>query len=342
MKLGSFLIKRLLYSIFVIFGLSILIFVIARVIPGDPARMILGPRAPEQAVQVLRHEMYLDEPLTVQYFYWIRGVLSGDFGRSLVSKRAVLEDIKEYFPATMEMVIFAAILMVIFAILLGVLSAQYRNTWLDNSIRIMSYLGVAIPAFVAAIFFLLLFGYHWPILPVLGRLSPGIIPPARITGLLTLDSLIQGNFVAFWDAFKHLILPSVALSLGRISQNARLTRSAMVDNMRKDFIYSERGYGIPEKVIMFKYLLKPSVIPTVTMMGIDFGLAFANAFLVEKIFIWPGLSRYGIDAMMHKDLNAISAVIILYGIIFVVMNIIVDIIVGFLDPRARLITARGI
>ena len=341
MKLGSFLLKRLLLSIFVIFGLSIVIFIIARVVPGDPARMALGPRAPKEVVQRLRQEMYLDKPLPEQYFYWIREVLSGDFGRSLVTKRAVSEDIKEYLPATMELAIFAGILMAIFAVLLGTLAARYKDTWVDSLIRTLSYFGVAIPAFVAAVIFMLLFGYYWPILPVLGRLSPGISYPTRITGLLTLDSLIQGNFVAFWDAFKHLILPSVALSLGRIFQEARITRSSMVDNMRKDFLSAERGYGIPERVIMFKYLLKPSLIPTVSMMGLDFASLFANAFLVERIFNWPGISRYGISAMMSKDLSAISAVIIVFGAIFVVANIIVDIIVAFLDPRVRFGTSRG-
>ena len=342
MKFGSFLLKRLLLSIFVIFGLSIVIFIIARVVPGDPSRMALGPRAPEEVVQRLRQEMYLDKPLPEQYFYWIRGVLSGDFGRSLVTKRAVSEDIKEYLPATMELAIFAGILMAIFAVLLGTLAARYKDTWVDNLIRTLSYFGVAIPAFVAAIIFMMLFGYYWPILPVLSRLSPGIIPPVRITGLLTLDSLIQGNFVAFWDAFKHLILPSVALSLGGLFQETRITRSAMVDNMRKDFLSAERGYGIPEKVIMFKYLLKPSLIPTVSVMGLDYASIFASAFLVEMIFNWPGISRYGITAMLSKDLSVTSAVVIVCGTIFLVVNITVDIIVAFLDPRIRLSTSRGV
>ena len=342
MKLGSFLLKRLLLSIFVIFGLSIVIFIIARVVPGDPARMALGPRAPEEVVQRLRQEMYLDKTLPVQYVYWIRGVLSGDFGRSLTTKRAVSEDIKEYLPATIELVIFARMLTVILSITLGVLAARYKDTWVDSLIRTLSYFGVAIPSFVVAIIFLLLFGYYWPILPVLGRLSQGISSSTRITGLLTLDSLIQGNFVAFWDAFKHLILPSVALSLGHLFQEARITRSSMVENMHKDFLFAERGYGIPERVVMFKYLLKLSLIPTVSIMGLDIASAFTNAFLVEMIFNWPGISRYAINAMMSKDLNVISAVIILFGIIFVVVNIIIDIIIAFLDPRVRLSTSGGI
>ena len=338
MKLSSFLLKRLLFSIFVIFGLSILIFIVTRIVPGDPVRVALGARAPEEVVQRLRQEMHLDKTLTEQYFYWIRGVFSGDFGRSLNTNRAVLEDIKEYLPATLELAICAVIPTVIFAIILGTLAAQHKDTWVDSLIRTLSYLGVSIPSFVAAIILLLVFGYYWPILPVLGRLSPGIIPPARITGLLTLDSLIQGNFVAFWDTFKHLILPSVALALGHLSSESRITRSSMVDNMRKDFLPAERGYGIPERVILFKYLLKPSLIPVVSLMGLDFAASFANAFLVEMIFNWPGLSRYSILAMMSKDLSVVSAVVIVIGSLFVVVNIIVDIIVSFLDPRAKLST----
>ena len=341
MKLGSFLIRRFLLSIFVIIGLSIVIFIIARVIPGDPARMSLGPRAPEEVVQKLRQEMHLDKSLPEQYFYWIKGIVRGDFGLSLTTKSPVLRDIKEYFPATMELAIFAGTLMAIFAILLGVLAARYKDTWVDNLIRVSSYFGIAIPGFVAAIAFMMLFGYYWPILPVLGRLSPGMIPPKTITGLLTLDSLIEGNFPAFWDALKHMIAPAVALSLAGLFQEARITRSSMVENMHKEFLAAERGYGIPEKIIMSKYLLKPSLISTVSIMGLDFASLISTAFLVELILNWPGISRYGINAMLHKDLDAISAVIIVFGVVFVVVNIIVDVIVALLDPRIRLGTNRN-
>lgn len=342
MNIGNFILKRLVLAIFVILGLSILIFVIARIVPGDPARMSLGPRASEEVVQRLRQEMYLDKSLPEQYYYWIKKVLTGNFGQSLITKRPVSEDIKAYLPATMEMALLGAIQMIVFSIILGTLAAQYRNTWIDNLIRLITYFGVAIPAFVAAIFFMLMFGFYWPILPVIGRISPGIITSTSITGLLTFDNLIQGNFVAFWDALKHLILPSIALSFGRTFQEARITRSSMVENMHKDFISAERGSGIPERVIMFKYLLKPSLIPTVSLMGLEFGNSVANAFLVEMIFNWPGISRYGIHAMLNKDLNAISAVIVTFGIIFLTVNIIVDVIVAYLDPRVRMSTSRGI
>ncbi|MGB9802831.1 ABC transporter permease [Desulfofundulus sp.] len=336
MKLHSYLLRRLLLSIFVLVGLSIVIFIIARVVPGDPARMALGPRAPQFAVDELRKEMHLDKPLVTQYCYWIKGVASGDLGRSLVTKRGVLEDIKEFLPATMELVMLSAIFVVVFSILFGALAARYRDTWVDSVIRIMAYTGVAVPSFVVAVLFVLIFGYIWPVIPALGRLGPGVQPPGAITGLITVDSLLTGNLTVFWDALKHLFLPALALAIGPIFQEARIIRAAMTDNMGKDYLVAARGYGIPGHIIMGKYLLKPSLIPAVSVMGLDIASLMGNAFLVEVIFNWPGISRYGMEAMLRKDLNAISSVIIVFGLIFVLVNILVDLIVAYLDPRIRL------
>ncbi|MDQ0286497.1 peptide/nickel transport system permease protein [Desulfofundulus luciae] len=328
--------RRLLLSIFVLVGLSIVIFIIARVVPGDPARMALGPRAPQFAVDALREEMHLDKPLVAQYYYWIKGVATGDLGRSLVTKRGVLEDIMEFLPATMELVMVSAIFVIVFSILFGTLAARYKDKWVDSVIRIMAYTGVAVPSFVLAVLFVLIFGYLWPVIPALGRLSAGVQPPVSITGLLTIDSLLTGDFPVFWDALKHLFLPALALAIGPIFQEARIIRSAMTDNMGKDYVAAAVGYGIPNHIIMGKYLLKPSLIPAVSVMGLDIASLMGNAFLVEVIFNWPGISRYGMEAMLRKDLNAISAVIIVFGLIFVLVNILVDLIVAYLDPRIRL------
>lgn len=332
----KFAFNRLLWSVFVIVGLSILIFTIARIFPGDPARMALGPRAPQDVVNKLREEMNLDKPLPVQYFMWAKGVLTGDFGQSLRTKRNVVEDVKEYFPATAELLMYYLIVVIIFSTFLGTLSARYKDTWIDNGIRSVTYVLVAMPTFVTALLLTLIFGYWFHLLPVIGRLSQGIIAPTHITGFYTIDALITMNYVVFWDALKHLILPVTSLALIAISSEARVTRSSMVENMKKDYILAPRGFGVPENVIQYKYLLKPSMIPTVTLIALDLGYAFGNAFLVEKIFLWPGFSRYGMESMLAKDLNAISIVIIIVGIVFVVSNVVVDIIVGFLDPRTRL------
>ncbi|MCL4423999.1 MAG: ABC transporter permease [Firmicutes bacterium] len=336
MRLGQYLMRRIAFSILVLVGLSIVIFIIARVVPGDPTRMALGARAPQWAVDKLKAEMNLDKPLQVQYVYWLKGALRGDFGTSLVTRRPVVEDVKEFLPATVELVIFAGLIQSLFGILLGILAAMYSNTWVDGLIRLLAYLGVVTPAFVFAVLFLLLFGYSWQVLPTAGRLSNGIAAPPLITGMVTVDSLITGHLTAFWDSLKHLLLPGLALAMGGLSQEARITRSAMSDNLNKDYIALETSQGIPRRVIISKYLLKPSLIPTVSIMGLDFASLFGNAFLVELIFNWPGFSRYGITTMLRKDLNAISAVILVLGLVFIVVNMATDIIVSYLDPRIRL------
>jgi peptide/nickel transport system permease protein len=337
----KFLGKRLALSLFVLFGLSILIFTISRVLPGDPVRMALGSRAPQWAVDNLREQMHLNDPLYAQYYYWLAGAVRGDFGQSLFTRRAVIEDVREFLPATMELALFAGVIMAIFGILLGAVSGRYSNTWIDNSVRIFSYIGIVTPSFVFAILFLLLFGYLLNVLPTMGRLSPWIARPPVITGMVSLDALLSGNFAAFGDAIRHLILPAVSLALGGMAQEARITRSTISDNLRKDYIASAKGFGVPDRLIMFKYLLKPSLIPTVSILGLDFASLIGNAFLVELIFNWPGFSRYGIHAMLNKDLNAVSAVVMVLGVVFIIVNIIVDLIVAWLDPRIRLGAERG-
>lgn len=340
MSLGHYLVRRLAHSVFVLFGLSLAIFVISRVVPGDPVRMALGARAPDWAVERLRAEMHLDKPLHTQYAFWLQGAVRGDFGSSLVTKRPVVQDIRQFLPATLELVLFAGLIQSLFGVVLGVLAAMYSKTWIDNAVRLLAYLGVVTPAFVFAILFMLLFGYVWQILPATGRLSPGVAMPPLITGMVTVDSLITGNLTALWDALKHLILPALALAMGGMGQEARITRSAMTDNLNKDYIALETSQGIPRQAIIGKYLLKPSLIPTVSIMGLDFASLFANAFLVELIFNWAGFSRYGITAILRKDLNAIAAVVLILGVVFIAVNIIADLIVSYLDPRIRLGAAK--
>lgn len=331
-----YLLKKIGTYILVLLGLSILIFVIGRVIPGDPARLALGPRTPEDVVQNLREEMNLDKPIYVQYGLWLKGVLKGDLGESLMTRRTVKTDLKEFLPATLEIAFISALLMIIVGIFLGILSTKYTNTPLDGIIRVLSYLGVVSPAFVWATIFILLFGFIWPILPTMGRLSIGIDAPATVTGMYTIDALIAGNISTAIDAFKHLVLPAIALSLGGLAQAARITRSTMVDNSEKDYILAEKAYGVPERKILFRYLLKPSLIPTVTVLALDIAALFGNAFLVELMFNYPGMSKYGINAMLNKDLNAISAVVMILGLIFIIVNVIIDVLVAFLDPRVKL------
>ena len=331
-----FLAKRLIYSIFVILGVSILIFLLARIVPGDPARLALGEMASQKAVEALRTEMHLNDPLYTQYYYWFLDLTKGDLGISLNTQRPVLTDVKEFLPATLELVFVAGILHVIFSFALGLLAAMYKDAWVDSTIRMLSYIFISVPSFVWALFFLVIFGSIWTVLPVLNRLSGNIVPPTRVTGMYILDFLIAGNFIGVLDAFSHVFLPSLALALAHIFQGARILRSSLVDNLDKEYIAVFTGYGISHSKIMYKYLFKPSAIPWVTVVGLDFSITLGNAFLVETIFNWPGLSRYGLFAMLQKDLNAMSVVIIIIGLIFLMVNIIVDLLIAALDPQIRL------
>ncbi len=332
----KFIVKRLAYSVFVLVGLSILMFAIGRVVPGDPARMALGPRAPEWAVQRLRDDMHLEDPLYAQYYHWAKGALQGDFGKSLVTRRDVADDVWEFLPASLELALYSGLFMGFMGISLGALSGWYKNSWIDNVVRILSYIGIITPSFVFAIFFVLVFGHALEILPTIGRIPSDVIPPPRITGMITFDALVTGNITLCLIGLKHLLLPALSLAMGPLSQEARITRTTMAGNLDKDYVAAERSYGLSERTIMFKYLLKPSLIPTISIYALDFAAIVGNAFVVEMIFNWPGLSRYGMYAMLQKDLNAVVAVVLVYGILFMVVNIIVDLVVGFLDPRIRL------
>jgi peptide/nickel transport system permease protein len=336
MSMTKFLVRRIIYSIFVLLGLSIVIFIIARIMPGDPARVALGARAPQWVVDKLREHMHLNDPIIVQYGYWLRDAIHGDFGLSLVTQRPVTTDIIEFFPASLELVLFAGVLSAVGGIGLGIISARYKDTWIDNVVRLFSYAGIVTPSFVFAIFFVLIFGWILKWLPIIGRVSEQVAMPPTITGLVTVDALLAGQFQTFFDAWKHLLLPALALAMGSMAQEARITRSTMADNLSKDYIASARALGVSERDVMNRFLLKPSLIPTVSILGLDIAATFSIAFLVELIFNWPGIARYGMQAMLHKDLNAISAVILVLGAVFIIVNIIVDLIVVWLDPRIRL------
>ena len=332
----KFFINRLLGSILVLFGLSILIFCIARVIPGDTATMALGSTATAEAKELYRETHHLNDPLPMQYVYWLRDALHGDFGDSTQTKRAVALDIKEFLPATMELIVFAAILEIIGGIGLGVLCAKKEGGILDNVIRIVSYLGIATPSYVWSIFFMLMFCFWFPILPTIGRISPNLTAPPAVTGFYLLDALFAGQFSTMWDVFKHLIMPGVALSLTGIAQSARITRSSMLDNMEKDYVSAEISSGIPYNKVVWRYVLRPSAAPSVSIIALDIAAMLGNAFVVEQVFSYPGLSKYCLNAILNKDLNAIVGVVLVIGIAFLVVNIAVDIITAFLDPRVRL------
>lgn len=327
---------RIAGMILVLAGTSVLIFGIARIIPGDPARIALGPEASAEQVEMLRDRLHLNEPFVSQYVEFLRDLFGGDLGMSLYTKRPVTSDIATALPATLELVFAAGLLMALIGIPMGILSAYWRDRIGDHVIRLVALLGVVTPSFVWAIFLMLGFAYFTDLLPAAGRLSQGVPPPATVTGMYTLDALLAGQWGVFGDALSHMVLPTVALALSGIGQIARLTRASVAETYRTPYIDMAVAYGYAPRRIATKYALRPALIPTLTVFGLDFANMLGAAFLVEQVFAWPGLARYGVQAILHKDLNAIVGVVLVISAFFLIVNTLVDIAVAWINPRIRL------
>lgn len=333
--------RRLGAALIVMVGISMLIFAIARVMPGDPARIALGPNASAAQVAALRAERHLDAPLPVQYWEFVKALSRGDLGKSLYTNRPVTTDIAQFLPATLELVIVSAIVMVLIGLPIGILSAHFRGRLPDHLGRLIALIGVCTPAFVWGVILQLFFGYFWPIFPIEGRLLESTPVPPDVTGFFLVDTLLAGNVPAFFDALHHLVLPAVALAMAGLGQTARLTRSNMIEVYDRPYIEMARAYGFRPLRIATRYAFRPAFIPTLTILGLEFAAMLGNAFLVEKVFGWPGISRYGVDVIIRKDLDAIVGTVLIIAAAFLIMNIVVDILVSIINPRIRLAAGRG-
>ncbi|MEO1681113.1 MAG: ABC transporter permease [Pseudomonadota bacterium] len=332
----GYILRRAVVLFLVLLGLAILIFVISRIVPGDPARIALGPLATAAQVAELREEMGLNEPFPVQLWTYLTGLAQGDLGKSLLTSRPVLDDIRAALPATLELVLFTIVIQIAVSIPLGVLAAIYRNTWVDNVLRVASLIGVVTPGFVLAIILQLVAAHYLGFFPVTGRMDPALDFSADVTGLLIVDGVIAGRFDVVLDAVRHLILPSVALAAAGIGQVMRITRTAMIEVASRDFVEASRAYGIPERVVTFRYMLRVASVAPLTILGLEFASLIGNAFIVEFVFSWPGIASYGVRTILQKDLNAVIGVVLVSGVFFVLANLIIDILLGVLDPRHRI------
>ncbi len=340
MEFLFFLIRRILWSLLVLVGLSMVIFTIARWVPGDPARLALGPRASQEQVQALQDKLGLNKPMVEQYGLFVAGLARGDLGYSLLTERPVNHDIRDTFAATFELVLFTITLAFVFGIPMGVAAAYWKDRWPDNVVRIVALFSAVAPAFFLALLLQILAGYVLHVLPTTGRLPHGMDFTASITGLLTVDSLLLGRPDVFLQAVRHLLLPSLALSSATLGQIALTTRSSMIDVSSQDYIEASRAFGIPERVEVFKYMLRPSFVPPMTILGLAFASLIGSAFVVELVFSWPGMAAYGVRAIMQKDLNAVMGVVMVSGVFFVAVNLAIDVMVGVVDPRVRVRGAR--
>lgn len=335
MDLKSYIIKRLALMVVVLWGILTITFVVARVIPADPIGAILGPQAPEEIVEKVRREWGLDKPLWEQYLYYIWGVLQGDLGKSIKTNRPVIEDLLQFFPATIELATFSLLVAVLIGVPVGILSAIRKDSIVDHVSRVLALVGVSTPVFWLGLVLLYLLYYKLGIVPEPGRLSINVDPPEPITGMILLDSLLRGRLDVFWDALKHILLPAFVLGYFSSAYIMRITRSSLLEVLNQEYIRTARAKGLRERLVLYKHAVRNALIPVVTVIGITYGSLLEGAVLTETIFAWPGLGRYATQAFLSLDYNAVMGATLLIALVYSVVNLIVDILYAFLDPRIR-------
>lgn len=324
----------MIYALVTLVGLSIIIFYLSHILPSDPGRLALGPYATPAQVANYDHLLGLDKPLYEQYVLYIWNFLNGNWGQSILTHQNVLVNVEYYFPATFELITISIILTALIGIPLGVIAGAHRGKGISTLVRVLFIAGIAIPPFVLGILLQLIFGYWTNTLPIVSQLSGHA--PAHITGMYFVDSLLTGNWSAFIDSTSHLILPEIALSLAGIGQIAQLTYAGMLDETQADYYLALKAFHAPSWVANFKYALRSALVPVLTVLGLLYASLVANAFLVEIVFSWGGLSQFAVQAMENNDFNVIVATVLIIGIFYVVLNSLVDIGLGYVDPRIRL------
>lgn len=335
MKLWHYALRRILLLIPFMLGLTLLTFLLSRVIPADPVGLAVGRHATEETRQQVAKQFGLDEPLHIQYLNFLGDLTKGDFGRSLATRAPVVNDLRRYYPATMELSFAALFLALIIGVPMGLLAARFRDRPLDHITRVGSLLGVSFPGFWLAVMLQLVVTLYLPELPITGRFSDTASAPPTVTGLLVVDSLLALNFVALGVALKHLLLPGVTLALGSVAEISRLTRSGVIEALSKDFVLTARASGVPETIILFRHALRYAAIPILTISGLLFTWTLAGAVLVEVVFAWPGMGRYAVQSSLFLDYRPLLAVVLTFGVTAALVNLIIDILYRFLDPRIQ-------
>lgn len=327
--------KRLGLLIFVIFGVTLVTFFMSHVIPGDPASMMAGQRASEETLQSIRAQLGLDQPVWIQYFYYMSDLLSGDLGTSIRTQRPVVDDLMTFFPATLELAIVAFIIAILIGIPLGVLAALKKNTFWDHLSRVFSIGGVSIPVFFSGLIAILVFYGILGWLPSNGRISFDLNPPTHITGFYIIDSLLTLDMVALKSSLQHILLPSLVLSYAQLAIITRQVRASMLEVMNQEYIRTAIANGIKGRLLIISYALRNALIPTVTVIGVAFGSLLGGAVVTETIFGWPGMGKFVVDSIEYLDFPAMMGFTIVISIGYVLINLIVDIIYGLLNPQLK-------
>lgn len=335
--MGTFLVRRMLILIPTLLGVTLATFMIAHYIPGEPLAAVLGQRALSNPEIVARYraEWGLDKSLPEQYFIYLRNLLRGDMGRSIRMQRPVIDDLTEFFPATVELAAGALILSIGGGVLLGIVAAVKCNTVFDQMIRAVAMIGSSMPVFWMALIFLQVLYAHLGWFPGPGRLDSALTPPPTKTGLYVVDGLLAGDWEVTWNAVKHLVLPSIVLGWYQMGLIARITRAAMLEVLAADYVRTARSKGLGERTVILRHVFRNAMLPTLTVVGLAVAGLMAGAVQTETIFSWPGIGRYAVHSSQSLDFPGIMGVTLLAACLFMASNLVADVLYGFLDPRIR-------
>jgi peptide/nickel transport system permease protein len=337
MDLLRIMARRLLAALPNLIGVVVITFVLTRALPGDPAAYFAGASATQEAVEQVRHQLGLDRPLPEQFLRYVSALSQGDFGTSLTTGQPVLKELLTRLPASIEMVLLALAVACAVALPLGVMAATRPGSWIDQLCRVLTTAGVSLPTFftglvLAYVFYFLL---GWAPAP-LGRLDPVFSPPPQVTGLYLLDALFVGDLSLWWAAFKQLVLPVLTMALFVLAPIARMTRASMLQVLSSDFVRTARASGLSKTTVRVRYALRNALLPVVTTLGMVFGFMLGSSVIVEKVFGWPGIGSYAIDALTASDYAPVQGFVLAMGVLFVLLNLLVDLLYTLIDPRVSL------
>lgn len=328
-------VQRLATLVIVLIGVTVVTFAIARVIPGDPAQLIAGPRATPEAIAAIRDELKLDAPLHEQYLSYVEGLTRGDLGTSIMSGRPVLGEILGYMPATIELMLTALIVSLGVGIPLGVMTAVYKDRAWDVLGRTVAIAGISMPSFWVSLILLLVFYNLLSVAPGSGRLDRVVTPPEPVTGMYVVDGLVSGNWVVVQSALHHLMLPALALAVTSLGGVVRLIRASLIEALSQDYVRTATAFGIPRSRVVLRYALPNALIPFVTVLGLELSALLFGSVVIESVFGWPGLGSFVLAAILNLDFPVIMGFAVIASLVYVAANLIVDLLYLVLDPRIR-------
>jgi len=333
---GRYLLRRLFLAGPALLGVLFITFALTRIIPGNPIDRIVGFFVTDERRAEIMREYGLDQPYHVQFVRYLGGLVHGDLGTSFLTSRPVVDDLRQRFPATLELTVSAMTIAVLVAVPLGVVSAVQKGSWIDHLGRVLSVIGVSMPVFWLGLVLVYIFFFKLGIAPPpIGRLEPSVVAPPIVTGLVIVDALLAGNLPALWSGLRLLTLPALVLGFAAMAPLARMARSGMIEALDSPYVRAARAMGLPARTVIVRHALKNALLPVVTMIAVVFGYQLGGVVLIESIFSWPGLGQYAFNAAANADFPAIQGFILYAATIYIVLFLLVDVLYGVLDRRVR-------